>query len=44
MIINQCGSPLGNWEIHCDFKQMEKIRKMFKAEMDTTRTDTDREI
>lgn len=44
MIINKCGSPLGEYEIHCTFKQMEKIRKMFEAEMDKTRTDAFREI
>ena len=44
MMINKCGSPLGEWEIHCNFKQMEEIRLMFEAEMDDTRTDADREL
>jgi len=44
MIINKCGSPLGDYEIHCNRKQMEKIRAMFEAEMDNTRTDAYREI
>jgi len=44
LIINKCGSPLGEWEIHCNEKQMLKIKEMFAQEMDTTRTDKYREI
>lgn len=44
MIITKCGSPLGEWEIHCNEKQMKKIKKMFEAEMDKNRTDAYREI
>lgn len=44
MIITKCGSPLGEYEIHCDKKQMLKIEAMFHAEMDKTRTDAERNI
>ena len=44
MIINKCGSPLGEWEIHCTEKQMIKIKLMFEQEMDKMRTDAFREI
>jgi hypothetical protein len=42
MIITKCGSPLGEYEIHCNAKQMKKIFLMFEQEMDNTRTDEDR--
>ena len=44
MLINKCGSPNGEWEVHCNEKQMLKIKDMFKQEMDKNRTDEDREI
>ena len=44
MIINKCGSPLGEYEIHCTEKQMNKIKLMFAQEMDKNRTDEDREV
>ena len=44
MIITKCGSPLGEYEIHCNEKQMKKIKLMFEQELDKTRTDRYREI
>ena len=44
MLINKCGSPNGEWEIHCNFKQKEKIRLMFEQEMNNTRTDACRDV
>ena len=43
MDILRCNSPLGDYEVHCDEKQMKKIAKMFKQEMDDNRTDAFRE-
>ena len=44
MDILKCGSPLGEYEIHCNEKQMKKIKFMFEAEMDNNRTDRFREL
>lgn len=43
MIIIKCNSPLGEYEVHCDKKQMNKIKLMFEQEMDNTRTDMERD-
>ena len=43
MIINKCNSPLGDWEIHCTEKQMQKIKLMFEQELNMNRTDSERE-
>ncbi len=44
MIGCKCDSPLGEYEIHCSYKQMKKIMIMFEAENDKYRTDEDRKI
>ena len=43
-MIIKCNSPLGEYEIHCDKKQMTKIELMFHEEMNKNRTDEDRGI